>query len=105
MSLTEDGKRNEAEADRVYGAGTVHRAKSDAMQAEGKEGEEGGKNGRSTHPKATTTPPFSSMTDFLHPGQKRFSCKSAGSGADVPSAPKVDTVAGLAGSADSMSGA
>ena len=45
MSLTEDGKRNEAEADRVYGAGTVHRAKTDAKQAEGKEGEEGGKNG------------------------------------------------------------
>lgn len=105
MSLTEDGKRNEAEADRIDGTGTIHRGKSDTEQAEGKGREERGKNGRSTHPKATTTPPFSSMTDFLHPGHQRFSSKSAGSGAAVPSAPKVDIVAGLAGSADSMSGA
>lgn len=45
------------------------------------------------------------MTDFLHPGQKRFSFKSAESGPAVPSAAKVDIAAGLAGSAEIMSGA
>ena len=80
-------------------------AKVTGSKQKGREKVEGGKNGLRTHPKATTTPPFSSMTDFLHPGQKRFSFKSAGSGAAEPSAPKVYIVAGLAGSADSMSGA
>lgn len=80
-------------------------AKVTESKQKGRGKEEGGQNGRSTHPNATTTPPFSSMTDFLHPGQKRFSFKSAGSGAAVPSAPKVDIVAGLAGSAEIMSGA